>query len=180
MQWPRIVSIVFLLATLVCPSLFAAPSSRVRSLVGVESVQVVVEDLNRTTQQTGLQKEQIQGFAEQYLLKQGMTVVQGVRGGPIVYVRLSSVIGGMEAHAPVSFYLNVQVKQFARLVSSRKETPVESAPEERPLLVTTWEDGTMVMLDRSELNFYVQQVLTNLLGAFVQDYQDANKKSEDS
>jgi len=49
--------------------------------------------------------------------------------------------------------------------------------EDPPLLVTTWEDGTMVMLDRKELGFYVGQVLTNLLGTLMQDHQEANGKS---
>jgi hypothetical protein len=45
-----------------------------------------------------------------------------------------------------------------------------------PLLVTTWEDGAMVMLHRQGLGFYVNQMLTNLLGVLVQDYQEANGK----
>ena len=180
MHWRKIFLIVFLLGTSVCPPLFAAPPSRVRSLTGVDAVQVAVEDLNHTTRQTGLRKEQIQDFAEQYLLKQGMKVMRGIKGMPIVYVRLSSVIGGMGAHAPVSFYLTVQVKQLSRLVHGREETSSELTPLESPLLVTTWEDGTMVMLDRKELSFYVQQVLSNLLGALVQDYQEANGKEGDS
>ena len=180
MQWPTILLIIVLISTGVCPPLLAAPPSRVRSLTGVVAVQVAVEDLNRTTRETGLQKEQIQHFAEQYLVKQGVSVVRGSKGGPIVYVRLSSVIGGMEAHAPVSFYLTIQVKQFARLIRAQKATPVEPVPDESPYLVTTWEDGTMVMSDKKELNFYVQQVLANLLGALVQDYQEANRKGRAS
>lgn len=176
MQWLKISLIVLLVGTGMCPPLFAAPPSRVRSLIGMDVVQVAVEDLNRATRKTGLRKEQMQDFAEQYLVKHGMKVMRGVKGGPIVYVRLSSVIGGMEARAPVSFYLTVQVKQFARLVHGRKATSIDLAPKELPLLVTTWEDGTMVMLDRKELSFYVQQVLSNLLGALLQDHQEANGK----
>jgi hypothetical protein len=142
----------------------------------VDTVQVVVEDLNRATQKTGLQKEQIQAVAEKFLLEQGLKVARGASGTPVVYIRLSSVIGGEQAHAPVSFYLTVQVKQFARLTRVRTATPVELTPDDPPLLVTTWEDGAMVMLDRQELGFYVSQVLANVLGVLVQDYQEANGK----
>ena len=167
---------VFLGSGIVSPSL-AAPPSRVRSLAGVNIVQVLVEDLNNATRKTGLQKEQIQAVAEKYLLEHGMKVVRGARGVPIVYVRLSSVIGGEQEHAPISFYLTVQVKQFARLARPRDATPVESNPDDPPLLVTTWEDGTMVMLDRSELGFYVSQVLSNLLATLLQDSQEAQGKN---
>lgn len=154
----------------------AAPISRVRSLAGVEAVQVAVEDLNGATQKTGLQKGQIQSAAESYLVKQGLKVVRSAGGAPIVYIRLSSVIGGEQAQAPLSFYLTVQVKQFARLTRTLSPTQAAETPAEPPLLVTTWEDGTMVMLNRSELNWYVSKVLVNLLSALVQDHQEANGK----
>lgn len=153
----------------------AAMSSSVRSLAGVTAVRVVVEDLNTATQKTGLQKEQLQATAEAYLTQHGVKVMQGAVGVPVLYLRLSSVIGGEQTHAPVSFYLTVQVKQFARLTHAPGVSPASDTPEAPPLLVSTWEDGTMAMLDRSELGFYINQILTNLLGEFVQDCQDANK-----
>ena len=176
MDWKKALVFVLLVGTGICPPLFAASPSRVRSLTGVETVQVVVEDLNRATQKTGLQKEQIQAVAEKFLLEHGLKVARGAGGTPVVYIRLSSVIGGDQAHAPVSFYLTVQVKQFARLTRVRTATPVVLTPDDPPLLVTTWEDGAMVMLDRQELGFYVSQVLANVLGVLVQDYQEANGK----
>jgi len=178
MLWSKLLLILLLVGSGMCPPLFAAPPSRVRSLIAVDSVQVVVEDLNRMAQQTGLQKEQIQHFAEQYLVKQDIKVVRGAKNTPIMYVRLSSVIGGTDAHAPVSFYLTVQVKQFAHLARTQQMTSSNPVAENTPLLVTTWEDGTMVMSDRKELQFYVQQVLSNMLGSFMQDYQTANGKGE--
>jgi len=159
-----------------CSLLLAAPLSRARGLAGVEVLQVVVEDLNPATRQTGLRKEQIQAVAEKYLSEHGMKMGRGVGGTPVAYIRLSSVIGGAGAHAPVSFYLTVQVKQLARLTRARPATPVAANADDRPLLVTTWEDGMMVMLDRKELGFYVTQVLSNLLGSLMQDLQAANGK----
>lgn len=178
MGWKKVLLFTLLLGTGMCPPLLAAAPSRVRSLAGVEAVRVVVEDLNHATQQLGLRKEPIQAIAEKYLVEHGLKVVRGGGGTPVVYIRLSSVIGGVQAHAPVSFYLTVQVKQFARLTHGRLATPASTAPEDPPLLVTTWEDGAMVMLDRKELGFYVNQVLSNLLGALLQDQQDANGKSD--
>jgi hypothetical protein len=157
------------------PPLSTAASSGVRSLAGVAALQVVVEDFNSATQKIGLQKDQLQTTTESYLTQHGVKVVHGAGGVPVVYVRLSSVIGGDQAHAPISFYLTVQVKQFARLTHAPGATPASSSSEEPPLLVSTWEDGTMAMLDRSELGFYVNQILTNLLGELMQDYQEANK-----
>lgn len=178
MYWKKVLLFVLLVGIGKCPPLLAAPASRVRSLSGVEIVQVVVEDLNRTTQKTGLQKEQIQAVAEKFLLEQGLKVARGASGAPIVYIRLSSVIGGEQTRAPVSFYLTVQVKQFARLTRGRMPTPIASVLDDPPVLVTTWEDGVMVMLDRRELSFYVSQVLANVLGVLVQDYHEANGKGE--
>lgn len=178
MHWKNALGFVLLVGTGICPPLLAAPLSRVRSLSGVETVQVVVEDLNRATQKTGLHKEHLQAAAEKFLLEQGLKVMRGASGIPLVYIRLSSVIGGEQTYAPVSFYLTVQVKQFAHLAQVRTPTPLVSIPDDPPFLVTTWEDGAMVMLDRQEFGFYVRQVLENLLGVLVQDYQEANGKSD--
>ncbi len=153
----------------------AAMSSSVRSLAAVTALRVVVEDFNTATQKIGLQKDQLQTTAEAYLTQHGVKITRGVSGVPVLYLRLSSVVGGEQAHAPVSFYLTVQVKQFARLTHAPGVAAASDTPEPPPLLVSTWEDGTMAMLDRSELGFYVNQILTNLLGELVQDYQDANK-----
>jgi hypothetical protein len=178
MDWKKALVFVLLVGIGICPPLLAAPLSRVRSLTGVDSVRVVVEDLNHATQKTGLRKEQIQAAAEKFLLEHGLKVARGDGGMPVVYLRLSSVIGGEQAHAPISFYLTVQVKQFARLTRARTPAPVALVPDDPPLLVTTWEDGAMVMLDRQELGFYVSQVLANILGTLVQDYQEANEKND--
>ncbi len=158
-------------------SLDAAMSSSVRSLAGVTALRVVVEDFNAATQKIGLQKEPLQTDAEAYLTQHGVKVVRGVNGFPVVYIRLSSVISGGQAHAPISFYLTMQVKQFARLAAVPGARPVADTSGEPPLLVSTWEDGTMAMIDRAELRFYVNQILANLLGELVQDYQEANGKS---
>jgi len=154
----------------------AAMSSQVRSLVGAVALRVVVEDFNTATQKIGLQKESLQTAAESYLTQRGVKIVPGVSGVPVVYIRLSSVIGGEQAHVPVSFYLTIQVKQFARLAPAPGVRPVADTSGEPPLLVSTWEGGTMAMLDRRELEFYVKQILTNLLGDLVLDYQEANGK----
>jgi hypothetical protein len=173
--------IALLLGGIAEPSL-AAGTSGVRSLTGLKAVRVVIEDLNVATQKTGLRKEQLQTFAEDYLKGNGFTVIQPQERGavPMVYIRLSAVIGGEDKRAPVSFYLVVQVKQLATLVQGLQVAcQVAETPESPPLLATTWESGTMAMLDRAEFFFYVRQILTNLLGKLVQDQQEANKKADE-
>jgi len=170
-----LVSLILMGGTLPEASL-AKMTSRVRSLAHVETLQVVVEDLNSATQKIGVRKEQLQEMAEAYLGKQGIKLARSGRNAPIVYIRLSSVVGGETAHAPISFYVTVQVKQLAQLSRLQQAQPVALPFEDAPLLVTTWEDGTMAMVSRTEIGFYIQQILTNLLDVLVQDYQEANGK----
>lgn len=153
----------------------AATSSGLRSLADVTALHVAVEDLNSTTRKIGLQKGQIQAIAETYLQEHKVTLRGNGGGIPILYIRVSSVVGGEHPQAPISFYLTMQVKQFAHLAQFQSAATVQDAEGASPLLVTTWEDGTMVMTDRAQLGFYVRQVLVNMLGEFLQDYQDAKK-----
>ena len=153
-----------------------------RSLEHLSTVRVIVEDLNRTTQQLGLQKERIFNLAAQQLIKDGLVVLKPeVRlPVPIVYVRLSSAVGGTNPNAPVSFYLTVQVRQLARLANGRKaEDEAEDKAEAaaKPHLVTTWENGAMVLTNPRELAFYTQNVLINLLGDLMHDYQQASAEA---
>ena len=154
--------------------LSAATPSRVRSLTGIPALHVLVEDFNAATQKIGLQKNQLQTLAETYLIQHGVKVSHDEHSVPAVYIRLSAVVGSDHSHAPISFYLTVEVKQFAHLAPASGAVPT-AVSTEPPLLVSTWEDGTMAMLDRSELEFYVNQILTNLLDELVQEYQDANQ-----
>lgn len=155
----------------------AFTASDVRSLTGVASVNVLIENLNSAMQNTGLRKEQLQAIAEQELRKNGITVrsPEDPGKGALVYVRLSSVIGGEAKDAPISFYLVVQVKQLAVLANGVRVARLTAAePGVTPLLVTTWENGTMAMVGRSELFFYVQHTLVNLIGDLVRAQQEAN------
>lgn len=174
------VFLVIVLSVLSCPArpLFAARTSEVRSLVGVQTVRIVVEDLNQAMQQTGLRKDHLQALATEQLRQSGLTVLPPRERGavPVVYIRLSSVIGGAADNAPVSFYLVIQVKQFATLVQGgRFVSELMKGPVAIPFLVTTWERGTMVMLDRTELFFYVRQILMTLIGELVYDHEQANR-----
>lgn len=148
-----------------------------RGLQGVHTVRVIVEDLSPAVQKAGLRKDYLQAIAEKQLKDSGITVLPAREPDkvPIVYIRLSSVVAGAEARALLSFYLNVQVRQLAILAQGQPPTCQGApAPSHPPLLVSTWERGTMVMLDRAELFFYVQSVLTNLLGDLLEDYRGAN------
>ena len=159
---------------------FAANNSAVRSLVGVKAVRVVVEDLSTAMQKTGLRKEQLQATAEEALRKNGFTVLSAPEAGntPLVYVRLSSVFANDTGDGPISFYITLQIKQPATLVNGEHSaTPQAKADAgEPPLLVTTWEGGTMAMVNREELFFYIKQTLLNLIGDLARDYQEANTK----
>jgi len=156
----------------------AEPSSAVRSLAGVIAVRVVVEDFNAAMQKTGLKKEHLHALAHEVLSKNGIRVFQPQDAGrvPLVYIRLSSVIGGEDAGAPVGLYLNMQVRQMA--VLEKKEGTLAkqsiSTADEKPLLVSTWENGTMAMVGRKEIGFYVRTILTNLVGDFAHDHKEAN------
>jgi hypothetical protein len=60
-----------------------------RSLTGLTAVRIIVEDLNRDTQATGLRKEQLYALAVQQLGKDGFAVIgpQDPTKAPIVYIR---------------------------------------------------------------------------------------------
>jgi len=159
---------------------FAASSSAVRSLMGMKTLRVLAEDLSEAMQKTGLRKEQLEGTAVEALRKNGFTVLNPQEAGkvPIVYVRLSSVFANDSGTGPLSFYLTLQVKQPATLAYS--ETPATAqtpaGQDEKPLLVTTWEGGTMAMVNREEMLFYLKQTLLNLIGDLSSDHQEANSQ----
>ena len=169
-----------LIGCLVMPAQPALARPGIRSLEHLSTVRVIVEDLNRATQQLGLHKEQIFSLAAQQLIKDGLTVLKPEiqLPTPIVYVRLSSVVGGTDANAPVGVYLTVQVKQFARLVNKQTAEAAGQSQAPKPHLVTTWENGTMVLTNPKELAFYTQNVLINLLGDLVHDHHQASGTSE--
>src|SRR5262245_34509354 len=173
-----LLGIVFSLLTVVAQSnqssVFAFTSSDVRSLTGIASLSVLVEDLSPALQKTGLRKEQLQVIAEQELSKNGITArsSEETGKGALAYIRLSSIIGGENTDAPISFYLVLQVKQLAVLTNGVRVAKFTAAePGVTPLLVTTWENGTMAMVGRSELFFYVQHTLVNLIGELIRDQQ---------
>ena len=156
----------------------AEPSSAIRSLTGMMAVRVVVEDLNAAMQKTGLKKEQLHALAHEALSKNGIRVLNPQDAGrvPLVYIRLSSVMGGEDDGAPAGLYLNMQIRQMAVLekkegILSKQST---STAEEKPLIVSTWENGTMAMVGRKEIGFYVRTILTNLVGDFAHDHKEAN------
>ena len=159
---------------------FAAASSAIRSLVGMKTVRVVAEDLSLTMQKTGLRKGQLEGTATEALRKHGFLVLgaQEVGKVPMVYVRLSSVFAHEDGGGPISFYIALQIKQPAKLLNDGQPTATQEKTnrEERSFLVTTWEGGTMAMVNREELFFYIKQTLLNLVGDLAHDYQEANAK----
>lgn len=173
----RLFGFVALLILSFAKSVVAEPSSEIRSLIGVTAVRIVVEDFNLTMQKTGLKKEQLYAIAQGVLIKDGIRVLssQEVGRAPILYIRLSSVFGGGGHDVPLSFYLLLQVRQAAFLEKRQDVVARESiGREEKPLIVSTWESGTMVMVTRKELFFYVKQVLTNLVADFTRDQREAN------
>src|SRR5215204_4698575 len=178
MRKPFCVGFVALVIVSFAQFALAEPSSAIRSLSGMIAVRVVVEDLNAAMQKTGLKKEHLHALAQDALSKNGMRVLQPQDAGrvPLVYIRLSSVMGGEEDGAPVGLYLNMQVRQMAML--EKKEGALAkqsiSPAEEKPLLVSTWENGTMAMVGRKEIGFYVRTILTNLVGDFAHDHKEAN------
>jgi hypothetical protein len=158
-------------------SALAEPSSAIRSLAGVIAVRVVVEDFNAAMQKTGLKKEHLHTLAQDTLSKNGIQVLQPQDAGrvPLVYIRLSSVISGEDDGAPVGLYLNMQVRQMAVLENAQQvaKHPITLA-DEKPLFVSTWENGTIAMVARKEIGFYVRTILVNLVGDFARDYKEAN------
>jgi hypothetical protein len=158
----------------------AASSSAVRSLAGVNTFRVIAEDLSEAMQKTGLRKEQLEGSTTEALQKNGFTVLKPQDPGkvPVVYVRLSSVFANDSGTGPLSFYLTLQVKQPATLAYS--QTPANSqvpkSQSEPPLIVSTWEGGTMAMVNREEMVFYLERTLLNLIGDLTSDHQEANSQ----
>jgi hypothetical protein len=184
MQFTLLVSFVLSVFALLLEGAFSpgftAQNSGVRSLVGVNTVRVAAEDVTLAMQKTGLRKEQLEGTAAEALRKNGFAVLGAHEAGkvPLVYVRLSSVFANDEGTGPVSFYINLQVKQPARLLTRGQPAPAQAQADvgEPPLLVTTWEGGTMAMVNQHELFFYIKQTLLNLVGDLARDHQDANTK----
>lgn len=173
------------LAIFSCAKLvMAEPSSAIRSLSGVVAVRILVEDLNAAMKKTGLQKEHLYTLAQEALRKNGIRVLNPPDSGraPLVYIRLSSVISGEGDNVPVSLYLNMQVRQLA--VLEKKEgilaKKTSSTAEEKPLIVSTWENGTMAMIARKEIGFYVRNMLINLVGDLAHDHREANGPSPQS
>lgn len=157
----------------------AGPSSAIRSLVGVKTVRVIVENFSPSMQQTGLRKEQLIETVAEALRKAGFVVLGAREFGkvPLVYVRLSSVFANDEGSGPISFYMSLQLKQPAALLSEGHPDTSAVKPAdtgESPLIVTTWEGGTMAMVNGQELFFYVKQTLLNLVGDLARDHQEAN------
>jgi hypothetical protein len=145
----------------------------------LSTVRVVVEDLTQAMQQLGLRKELLFNFAAQRLIQDGLTVLKPEvqLSVPVVYIRLSAVITEAAKEAPVSMYLTIQVKQFARL--ERDLVAVAAgAPQTKPHLVTTWENGTMVMTTAGELPFYTQNLMINLLSDLVHDSQETSRTEQ--
>jgi hypothetical protein len=155
----------------------AEPSSAIRSLSGVVAVRILVEDLNTAMKKTGLQKEHLYTLAQEALRKNGIHVLNPQDSGrvPLVYIRLSSVISGEGDNVPVGLYLNMQIRQMAVLENTQQaKKNAISVAEEKPLLVSTWENGTMAMIARKEIGFYVRTLLTNLVGDLARDHKEAN------
>ena len=155
----------------------AEPPSAIRSLAGVTAVRIMVEDFNAAMQKTGLKKEYLHALAQDALSKNGIQVLQPQEAGrvPLVYIRLSSVMSGEDAGAPVGLYLNMQIRQIAILENNQQAAKRTIAPaDEKPLFVSTWENGTMAMVARKEIGFYVRAILTNLVGDFARDHREAN------
>ena len=179
MQKTIFFSVLCLVVGMASP-LSAGTKSEVRSLANVTAVKVVVEDLSRSVEQAGMKKKHLYVAAVQYLQQAGLTVLgpQDRYRVPLVYVRLSSVFSGGGRSASMSFYLTLHVKQFALLADERPASVRAAAdgPEAAvsPLLVTTWENGMLVMSELSEMHFYVQQILASLLAELTQDWREAN------
>jgi len=182
MNWRQKICIVGLVFSLLIgwtSQAQATSPSEVRSLAGIVGVRILIEDFNLAMQKTGLQKGQLYAIVEQALQKNDFKVVKPEEPGkvPLVYVRLSSVIPGGDENAPISFYLNVHIKQPAILAygqSTATPTGSESLTTP-PLIVTTWERGMMAVVDRRELLFYIQNILTNAIGDLATDRQAAGK-----
>ena len=152
------------------------------SITSAGQLQAASTPVNRSL--TGLKavriKEQLYTLAAQQLSKDGFTAVgpQDAAKVPVVYIRLSSVLGGAK-DMPVSFYLTVQVKQLAVLAQGTSSTcQAATTPETPPLLVTTWEKGSMAMVNRAELFFYIQHILINVLGDLATDQKQANEMTQ--
>lgn len=158
-------------------SALAEPPSAIRSLAGVTAVRIMVEDFNAAMQKTGLKKEHLHAIAQDALSKNGIPVLQPQDAGqvPLVYIRLSSVMSREDDGAPVGLYLNMQVRQMAILEKNQQAAEQTIAlADEKPLVVSTWENGMMAMVARKEIGFYVRTILVNLVEDFARDRKEAN------
>ncbi len=167
-----------LLVGLVAPAMAASPSE-LAGLAGVQTVRVVVEDVNPDLERVGVTKEGIQARTAQRLSAAGLAVLPPEQPGavPVVYIRLSAAEYSARAGGLVSFHLTAHVKQLMTWDFARPGVvPMVAGFPAPRLLVTTWESGTIVLADAGDLRFYVNQVLGNLMAELTSDWRLANTR----
>jgi hypothetical protein len=128
-----------------------------QSLVNLQKVSVVVEDLNPTLTAAGIDAEKIKTQVERRLALGGVPVEEEKVGDSVVYVFVSTTkkVRGM-------FALNVELQLLEPCYPYRDE--------DRPTSAATWTNSVVTMTDdlrdtQGEINFLVDK----FIAAFLKD-----------
>jgi hypothetical protein len=137
-----------------------------KTLVGLKSVEVLIEDLSADAKRIGLSESALRTDIELKLRPAGIMVVdraEASQGYATLFINLN-VVAGSE---PWGFNMSFQLKQAARLIRD---------PSMAHLSVTTWSLATTGTVGSQRLAEVVRDTAKELADGFVNAYLAANPK----
>lgn len=161
-------------------------SAKAERLRGIDSVQVVIEDLDETARDVGLSVQFVRTKVELELRKAGIRVYEA-KGGPYLYVNVN-VIGTTKQKPSLAFAFNVDV-QMNRMVLFAEELGsvlVDRGPPERikeavtvldvvdlvarTRHATVWSASMIGVAPRDRAQDSLTSAIVELLEQFMNDY----------
>jgi hypothetical protein len=135
------------------------------SLRGLPGLHVLIGELSPGTETDGLRRSDIQADLELQLRHAGipvMSIAQAVAhpASPGVWIRLEAV---KREDGVYAVYVHVVVNQKVQLASGGY------------VLAPTWEDGTMLTVDRAKLR-QVRDVVKDVVNKLIKDWSAVNSK----
>jgi hypothetical protein len=143
---------------------FAETEAEVASLVGLQGVRVVIENIPETVRKVGLRRERMQTDVEQRLRSRGIQVAPESStpdGSPSLHVRLRL----LRAEGGLLYSISLMLFQRVALVGSS----LEAMP------AITWEAEAIGYSARSS-RFDVQNALLGVASSFANDFLAANPR----
>jgi hypothetical protein len=126
-------------------------------LKGINSVNVVIEEINDDAKHDGLDRENLQTQVELHLRMAGLQV--NTASPCFLYVNACTL-----KESEYSYYINVNFNEIATIRTHL-------------MYVNTWEDGRIGVAPASELNDEVTKVVLNEVDTFANEWLRDNPKS---